>query len=461
MTTETLLDQAANLPETAATNTVPQTSAPTLPAATAQATKSPAKWTATAPPANKVQAKPSAPTTQALLPAYTEFETFDPPEKPDTELTQILSFRRRHGSLGVQVFKDVLYKKLEKVPFLQLSERNGNIVAVTDPASKILFSCHIDTVHSQSESMENKPQALAYDSNFGHLFLDGTKGSAGCLGADDGAGVYLLLQMIRAKVPGTYIFHEGEECGGIGSKALLTAHREWLKKFTHAFAFDRAGTTDIVITQGGEACASPALATELALRFKNAGVGGLKECHKGSFTDTKVYRYTIPECVNISVGYENAHQPSERLDVAYLEALVAACKKLDWASLPVVRKPEPEPVYSPGPGYGYFNGHSAGRSDHLASHFGSASIAGAQPMAGFPKPKAKGKDKDKVQKPKARIPANHATVLELLEDMPTWSRNDFDMLVMTEPEVATSLMLTMAARIKGLSAELTYLQEVM
>jgi len=454
MTTETLLDQAANLPKTAATSTVPQTSAATLPAATAQATKSPAKWTATAPPANKVSAPAAAP---QMLPAYTEFETFDPPEKPDTELTQILSFRRRHGSLGVQVFKDVLYKKLEKVPFLQLSERNGNIVAVTDPASKILFSCHIDTVHSQSESMENKPQALAYDSNFGHLFLDSTKGSSGCLGADDGAGVYLLLQMIRAKVPGTYIFHEGEECGGIGSKSLLSAHREWLKKFTHAFAFDRAGTTDIVITQGGEACASPALATELALRFKNAGVGGLKECHKGSFTDTKVYRYIIPECVNISVGYENAHQPAERLDVAYLEALVAACKKLDWASLPVVRKPEPEPVYSSGAGYGYFNGHSAGRSDPWPSQFGNAGIAGAKPMSEFPKPKAKGK----AQKTKARIPANHATVLELLENMPTWSRDDFDMLVMTEPEVATSLMLTMAARIKGLSAELTYLQEVM
>ena len=60
-------------------------------------------------------------------------------------------------------------------------------------------------------------------------FLD-KSGDATCLGADDGAGIYIMLRMIETKKPGLYVFHRGEERGGIGAKATVTKHAEFFKK---------------------------------------------------------------------------------------------------------------------------------------------------------------------------------------------------------------------------------------
>jgi hypothetical protein len=41
-----------------------------------------------------------------------------------------------------------------------------------------------------------------------------------CLGADCAAGVALMVSMIHARVPGYYVFHDGEEQGCLGSRFL-------------------------------------------------------------------------------------------------------------------------------------------------------------------------------------------------------------------------------------------------
>jgi hypothetical protein len=204
--------------------------------------------------------------------------------------------------------------------------------------TKILFSSHIDTVHSALESDGSK-QTLVYDANFKHIF-PGDK-AVTCLGADDGVGVYIMLKMLEAKVEGTYIFHRGEEKGGIGARAMLAKHEKWLEEFDYSIAFDRPGTNEVIVTQGGSTCASPEFGRQLADMLN---VDGLKYevSHRGVFTDNKVYRQVIPCNVNLGVGYFNQHGNSEYLDWGHVEKLLAALLKLKWNYLKVVRKIIPE-----------------------------------------------------------------------------------------------------------------------
>jgi hypothetical protein len=59
------------------------------------------------------------------------------------------------------------------------------------------------------------------------------------LGADDGAGIALLLRMIDNKIPGSYIFHLREEIGGTCAKGMAMHHSDFLVKFDRAITFDR------------------------------------------------------------------------------------------------------------------------------------------------------------------------------------------------------------------------------
>lgn len=302
---------------------------PTTPAATPAATPAPAPAAVVA-KAKVIQERPPI------------------PEKPDPLLVAILRTRRAHGSTGDTNFRMWLLKHLEvSLKVKPKVSHEGCIIVQTDPKSDTLFSCHVDTVHGPAEC-DGTLQDLAYDAAFGHIVLAKVEQgqTPGCLGADDGAGVYVCLKMIEAKVPGTYIFHTGEERGGIGSNALKAKESEFLDQFSRAIAFDRAvqreSSPEVIITQGGHPCASPAFGMMLASALNNCGVVFSDPwviSHGGSFTDTKVYCGIIPECVNLGVFYAQQHSPREFLDVGGLEALVQAAIKIKWDSLKATRKP--------------------------------------------------------------------------------------------------------------------------
>jgi hypothetical protein len=183
-----------------------------------------------------------------------------------------------------------------------------------------------------------------YDENFGHIFLD--KGTSNCLGADDGAGIYIMLKMIEAKVPGGYIFHRGEERGGIGANAVLKEDKDFIKKFKACVAFDRPRCDEVIIHQGGSICASEKYGAALAEALNKAGGFKYATSTRGVFTDSKVYRGVIPECVNIGVGYENQHSTDELQDWKHLEALTKAACTIKWDTLPFTRIPVEEPRYT-------------------------------------------------------------------------------------------------------------------
>lgn len=259
--------------------------------------------------------------------------------KPDQLLINILTTKRADQSAGDTNFRLWLHSTLQSLKVnIEILQR-GNIYVVVG-SSKTLFCCHIDTCHTVAES-DGSIQEINYDDNINHIFLPSNTKSA-CLGADDGAGIYLMLKMIQAGINGGYLFHTGEERGGLGSKDVLKHHSDILKKYDRAIAFDRPDNNEVIITQGGTACASQE-AGEALCGLLNKHNLTYEISRKGVFTDTKTYIGIIPECFNIGVGYMFQHSKDEYLDYEHLQNLLEACLKIHWEAIPTIRKPATPP----------------------------------------------------------------------------------------------------------------------
>lgn len=284
-------------------------------------------------------------------------------------LKAMMEYTRAHGGEGERLFVERFIKPYNPETFIGGDKAVLAYVVQVAGADKktppILFSSHTDTVHALNDPVKQK---ILYDKSTGLFFKDDKRP----LGADDGAGVWLMLEMIDAKVPGTYIFHRGEERGGIGSRGMEQHHSKWLSQFKWAIAFDRRGTEDVITEMAcGRVCSelfAAALADKLNGVMGGTHVNPLTQRplftyapdNTGIFTDTANYRRIIPECTNISVGYDAEHTGDETLDWWHLEALRAALISVfggveGTGELPVERDPaEKDPEYSWG-NYKYDN----------------------------------------------------------------------------------------------------------
>lgn len=263
------------------------------------------------------------------------------------ELLTMLTFMRGHNSPGEKAFckkymkgmqtikGDMGASRLKSIGSKKSAAKGQDILAYYKVIGNapVMWSSHVDSVHSQDGKVQ-----IQYDPLLMHASTDGKAQ----LGADDGAGVWIMLEMIKAGVPGTYVFHRGEECGGLGSGAMADQHTDWLKQFKYAIAFDRRGNNSVITHQGRGRCCSDAFATA----FGNAVMAAhswlkLANDDSGVFTDTANYIDIIPECTNISVGYNKEHTYKETLDVDFLlrlrDGVIGAFK--DGFDLPVERDP--------------------------------------------------------------------------------------------------------------------------
>lgn len=252
-------------------------------------------------------------------------------------LMEILSYRRCHGSVGEKAFVSNILAPYSPT---ELCTDKGTVLAYTievpymdGDASSVLFSCHIDTVDRETQVVDNP---VLYDDELSLMYKeDGTP-----LGADDGAGVWLMLEMIDAHVPGTYVFHRGEEKGGIGSSGLARDYAALLGTFTYAIAFDRRGRGSIITHQGMGRCCSDAFAESLSVVLHAQGLD-MHADSTGVYTDTAEYTHLIPECTNLSCGYEREHSGLETLDVKFLfELRDAMVEGFDETQLVCKRDPD-------------------------------------------------------------------------------------------------------------------------
>jgi hypothetical protein len=262
-------------------------------------------------------------------------------------LLDILTAPRAHNSHGELTLGDTLRTRYDlgrfhsPSPEAQVLAYHTTIHHPDGSPPTTLFCAHLDTVDNTTPG---QPDHVLVEDN-ATLYTDGNS----ILGADCGAGVWVLTQMIEARHPGTYLFTRGEERGGIGASGTALHHPDWLACFTSAVAFDRGGTSSVITHQSYGRCCSDAFALELAERLNDTlELDGylLSPDNTGAYTDTAEWTHLIPECTNISIGYSRQHTSNESLDLRYLSMLPGAVMRVDWEALPTARDcDESDPGY--------------------------------------------------------------------------------------------------------------------
>lgn len=239
----------------------------------------------------------------------------------DTQaIMEMLAYRRPAGSKTERKFIQTYLEPLgvERDDMGNAFKRIGT--------APVLWSAHTDTVH-RTGGLQNV------------RLLDGIASVAdkvsNCLGADNTAGVWLLAEMIRADIPGLYVFHRAEEIGGKGSAHFVRNNAPRLAGIKAAIAFDRKGTGSVITHQWQGRTASEEFAVSLGVGL---GLGHTPD-DGGTFTDTANYTDDIGECSNVSAGFRGEHTKGETLDVPYLIDLRDAVLRLDLDAIVYKRQP--------------------------------------------------------------------------------------------------------------------------
>jgi hypothetical protein len=231
----------------------------------------------------------------------------------------------------------------------QMDEHGNYFIQIGEPNST-MFACHIDTA-----SREESKVTHVVEGNY--IRTDGTT----ILGADDKAGMTILLYMIENKVPGLYYFFIGEERGCIGSSKLAKYFPDELKRIKKVISFDRRGTDSIITEQlYGRTC-SDEFASDLSQKLNSLNYGfNFSPDPTGIYTDSAQFSELVPECTNISVGYMNEHTGRENQNISHLVNLCKACCEIDWESLKVSRDPKywSYSTHSEYDDYGFWSGGS-------------------------------------------------------------------------------------------------------
>lgn len=243
---------------------------------------------------------------------------------------------------------DLLPQNLEMDEFGNLYLKIGE--------SDTMFTSHLDTATSA-----NTPVTHFFDGDM--IRTDGKS----ILGADDKAGVTIMLNMIEKNIPGLYYFFLGEEVGCIGSKKVAEKHKtEKLSYINKVVSFDRRGTNSVISFQASQRCCSDTFATALSQELnKHDTTFKYEKDPTGVYTDSAQFVSIYPECTNISVGYYSEHTFNECQDIEHLTKLAEAVTKVDWNSLPVERDPS-KVEYDE---WGYGCGYSYGRVNQVGNRY--------------------------------------------------------------------------------------------
>lgn len=196
--------------------------------------------------------------------------------------------------------------------------------------SDVMFTSHLDTATKEYCEVTH-----VFEENY--IKTDGTS----ILGADDKAGVTIMLYMIENNIPGLYYFFLGEEVGCVGSRKVAEVQKtNKLEGINKVISFDRRSTDSIITFQSSQRCCSDTFGEALAKAFNEVDdTFKYKTDKHGVLTDSKQFTSIYPECTNISVGYYSEHTKSEKQDIVHLEKLAKACLKINWSELPVERDP--------------------------------------------------------------------------------------------------------------------------
>lgn len=169
----------------------------------------------------------------------------------------------------------------------------------------ITLVAHIDTVFKE------RPEDVFYDRVKNVLW------SPQGLGADDRAGVFAIINIVKSGLRPHIIFTTGEEMGGLGAQVLTYREPKPFAKMKYIIQLDRRGKDDCIFYE----CDNVKF-IEYIKSF------GFHEEY-GSFSDISELCPTWRIAgVNLSIGYKNEHSLIEILYIDYFLSTVEKVKKM-------------------------------------------------------------------------------------------------------------------------------------
>ena len=225
---------------------------------------------------------------------------------------------RTEDDLVEEMTRLSIFPQLEKDEWGNYFTKIGN--------SRTIFASHLDTAHRDQVDVNHlisKQQIVTTDGK-------------SILGADDKAGVTILLYLIKNNIPGLYYFFIGEEVGCIGS-SQASVYGQFNGHYDRIISFDRKGTNSVITHQSSTRTCSDEFAKALASQLNRFENLYYKPDDTGVYTDSAEFIDSIPECTNISVGYQLEHTYKESQDLYHLNKLAQACLGVEWEKLPTKR----------------------------------------------------------------------------------------------------------------------------
>lgn len=153
-----------------------------------------------------------------------------------------------------------------------------------------------------------------------NIYYDRAKGVIWCpegLGADDRAGIYCIMQLLKKGLRPTIIFTCGEERGATGAAELVRKYNKPLSKLKYIIELDRMGSNDCVFYN----CYNKKFEDYVeSFGFTTAF---------GTFTDISIICPIWKVAgVNVSVGYYDEHSHIETLHVNQMFATIKRVEKM-------------------------------------------------------------------------------------------------------------------------------------
>jgi len=198
----------------------------------------------------------------------------------------------------------------------------GNYFKIIGHSPNVMFNAHLDTYCTTIKNVN-----IVEQENF--IMTDGST----ILGADDKAGVSIILYMIENKIPGIYYLFVEEEYGCIGSSKVADKYSGNMTNIDCCISFDRMGYDSVITHQRGEKTCSDEFADSLAKELNKGGDFNYKKDRNGNMSDSLSFVDEIKECTNISVGYWNQHTTKEIQNISFLEKLCVKMCEIDYSKL--------------------------------------------------------------------------------------------------------------------------------
>lgn len=227
---------------------------------------------------------------------------------------QLISLLQIQASSGnekpvVEFCQPILEELCDKVFTDSYGNLLGEKLCGNGNGATILLSAHMDSV-----------KGIVKGRKIVEVIEGIVSSTAGILGADDRAGIAIILTVLRNVSKSGFngiikvAFTKEEEVGCVGAGQI---DEEWLRGTNLAIVVDRRGNRDIVINCGGY---QPFCDEKVGEFFEEVGAMANMTDWKavnGGVSDATVFSAYNINSVNLSAGYYNEHSDKEYVNINY------------------------------------------------------------------------------------------------------------------------------------------------